>query len=610
MTEALHFLGLSLENYKAYRGKHHLDLDASAGLYYVRGINQAASDLDSNGAAKTTIFDAITWCLYGKTLRDERPGDSVEPWSGERGTLVCLTFTRHGDQVYTIERGRKPNLLRMQVRSPDDEEEPSFEEVDQAAVDQAIGLSYGAFLCTVILPQFGERFLDMRPEAQARLFSETLDLDLWLRASEEAARQGRAAAKALADLENEIAAEAARVEGLEENLKTEQDLLKSYAGALKKRRLALSARVFRAKKELADKRAEACPHHFPTNEQMQAATETIALFTDQRDDETTRVQELADLMRELDREIEKATAAVVQAKAKPGVCPTCKQPIQAGHNVHVAPTKEELRELELVRDEVAVELGAARLALKGIVEQVSNKTQSLAIGHQQLEQVSRWEFQHKGFVDIADQHLADARAALGDLDKETNPHAASVARYTVQLEDATARLSDAQAKQYDLGWQKGAYEYWSESYRRIRLQLIDDLLQSLESAANEHAEELGLHGWRLEFVTEKETSGGKLSRGFATLLYPPGHTKPVRWEAFCGVEVQIWQLAVRFAMSEMFLSHASLSTNLEILDEPTQHLSPGVVDSLMVCLQGRAERLGRQILVVEHHVLDQGQFHD
>jgi ABC-type multidrug transport system ATPase subunit len=67
-------------------------------------------------------------------------------------------------------------------------------------------------------------------------------------------------------------------------------------------------------------------------------------------------------------------------------------------------------------------------------------------------------------------------------------------------------------------------------------------------------------------------------------------------------------MAVSFALSEVLLSRAGLSPNIEIYDEPTKGLSPNGIADLLEHLRDRALELGRAVFVVDHHSFDRGLF--
>jgi DNA repair exonuclease SbcCD ATPase subunit len=58
--------------------------------------------------------------------------------------------------------------------------------VEQADVDKLLPLSDAALRKTLLLDQFGTMFLSLRPEEKSRIFSETLNLDVFIRSAERA----------------------------------------------------------------------------------------------------------------------------------------------------------------------------------------------------------------------------------------------------------------------------------------------------------------------------------------------------------------------------------------------------------------------------------------
>lgn len=83
-----------------------LERIVSEGVFLVHG---------ATGAGKTTIFDAISFALFGNASGENRPADSFRSdfAEEERKTYVILEFT-HGGQVYKIERS--PAYRRLKQR--------------------------------------------------------------------------------------------------------------------------------------------------------------------------------------------------------------------------------------------------------------------------------------------------------------------------------------------------------------------------------------------------------------------------------------------------------------------------------------------------------------
>ena len=68
MTEGvIDLLSVRLKNFVLYKDET-FDF-TTPGHYFLYGKNLDVNGFKSNGTGKTLLFDAVTWCLYGKTIR-------------------------------------------------------------------------------------------------------------------------------------------------------------------------------------------------------------------------------------------------------------------------------------------------------------------------------------------------------------------------------------------------------------------------------------------------------------------------------------------------------------------------------------------------------------
>jgi DNA repair exonuclease SbcCD ATPase subunit len=199
------------------------------------------------------------------------------------------------------------------------------------------------------------------------------------------------------------------------------------------------------------------------------------------------------------------------------------------------------------------------------------------------------------------------KTVLEDLTRQVNTHRQKAETLKAAFTKLYKQVAGDKAEIAEQTKALGMAEYWAGAFKEIRLELIDAVLTELSLAATQHAEALGLSGWRIAFATERETKSGSLSAVFNVLLYPD-QDEPIRFEAYSGGESQRLQLAIAFGLSEIVLARAGVTVNLAAFDEPTRGLSAEGVEALLEHLADRAKTLKQTVYVIEHHSLERGAF--
>src|SRR5688500_14494021 len=128
----LYFDKLHIEAFKAYRQPATLNFKRMGwGLWYVSGANEVSHRLGSNGSGKSTIFDAICWCLYGRTVKGHRTPDLINWATGDSPDVTVSVAIGYGDRMDAaeIQRTGKANGLKLNGKT-----------VTQERIDDLIGL--------------------------------------------------------------------------------------------------------------------------------------------------------------------------------------------------------------------------------------------------------------------------------------------------------------------------------------------------------------------------------------------------------------------------------------------------------------------------------------
>ena len=124
---------LHLENF-LIMSKADVNLD-NKGLILIVGENKDDTSANSNGSGKSTIVDALCWCLYGTTARGIS-GDDVVNRTNKENCFVSVKI-QDGENVYEITRYRKHSAYKNNVKvivNGSDLTKPSTNETDKLMV--------------------------------------------------------------------------------------------------------------------------------------------------------------------------------------------------------------------------------------------------------------------------------------------------------------------------------------------------------------------------------------------------------------------------------------------------------------------------------------------
>ncbi len=189
----MYFGKLSIKNFLVI-GEAEVDLH-NCGLTLIEGRNEDDESANSNGAGKSSLVDALCWCLYGVTGRGVS-GDAVINKKAKKECVVGVEVWTEGLNCYYIERGRKSkrlgNNLIVQHVIVDGNDVGSGCELTkttvadtQALVNDLLGCSYEIFTSSIYAVQ--EKMPDLpalTDKALKTLIEEAAGIDKLQKASE------------------------------------------------------------------------------------------------------------------------------------------------------------------------------------------------------------------------------------------------------------------------------------------------------------------------------------------------------------------------------------------------------------------------------------------
>ena len=183
-----------------------------------------------NGTGKTTMVNALSYALYGQALTNIKKENLINKTNAKH-MLVTVEFEISG-QSFKIERGRKPNVLKLFVnneeqKAKDADEAQGDSRETQKAIEQLVGMSHTMFKHLVALNTYTEPFLAMKAADQREVIEQLLGITLL----SEKAEKLKAEVKVIKDA---IQAESYRIDGVKtanENVQKSIDSLKIKSSA-------------------------------------------------------------------------------------------------------------------------------------------------------------------------------------------------------------------------------------------------------------------------------------------------------------------------------------------------------------------------------------------
>jgi len=146
-------------------------------LTLVLGHNlDLGGDGSRNGTGKTTIINALSYGLYGEALTNIKRDHLINKTNAKQ-MMVTVEF-EIGGKEYRIERGRKPQVLRLLVdgvESSDDDAQGDSRET-QKDIEKILGFPHNMFKHLIALNTYTEPFLGMRANDQRDMIEQLLGI--------------------------------------------------------------------------------------------------------------------------------------------------------------------------------------------------------------------------------------------------------------------------------------------------------------------------------------------------------------------------------------------------------------------------------------------------
>lgn len=589
---------LTIQGFKSFKREQKLDFSEflDSAFIFIEGKNLIEAELEGNGAGKSSIFDSLTYLLFGKTASAR--GSDLENWSSKKCSVGAV-ISNEVDR-YTITRTRNPNALTVAINGA------SAQVVSQEQLEEILGYDLASFGYSVVASQFSRKFFDLTPSEKMQLFDSVMEeqVMIWTKKSEEAKEMVNELDSKLHDCYKQTAFLNGKIEALEQL--NYNALIANWE----------EGRVVKLSQLNDD--CEECYEIINQCElKIKNANEKLS---EDRQNLSNLMSKHKQSMDDYERELlllEDNKIAVKSfnielnhcRKQKDGInglqgistCPVCRSQVTAEH------LEKELSEIGKMEQSILSNIVEAKKVLdkkNGVVESKRKRLEEQSISMdcskqliRELElQIDRLETSKTEAANNVNKYVKQ----MSELENEQNPFIEQQENTQRQLAHLRRKLARLVGNSKLIEQQKAVAQYWVKGFKEIGLMVIGKAITNLEFYINDYLQKLGLLEWNVKLQIDRETQNKTISKGFTVNIISPVNNKLVPFECWSGGEGQRLRLAGTLGFMDFVGSWKGRDWSIEVYDEPTQWLSQSGITDLLGILKERAKSKKKQIFIIDH----------
>ena len=560
------FKRIEIKNFMSFG--HEVFDDFSNGLTLIEAKN--LDEGGSNGAGKSSLWDAVSWALFNQTVRGIKNDDVIHRKAKKNCSVVL--FFEHGGSDYKVSRFRKDDDFGSKILIENISNKKIIEKGTAADTQEfllnLLGIDFDLFRCTVMFGQDDTfNFVSETDKRQKEIISKIMRVDF-----------DEYRLKIKSQLQN----------ALSRNLELEKQsgILKSH----------IIENVNKAFSEDISKWEE---------DRARRSDRIMSLLKDQlkrvEDLERAKVGDFSDtslVLADLERSLLQVQGAKSKVQAQIAVfesqaskmtglqseCPTCFQTVEKKRlKDHIDNCRGQIHSLQKALDAILEK----ELELKTKSSEMRNK----------VSELKAIELSLKALPELKDSLKKLASEALS-IKSETNPFQERLKKEAEKQEQIKKSLQQIESDLVGVAERVQYLTFWENAFgdRGIKSFIFDLICGSLATRSNYYASLLTNGSVVIEFDTQTKLKSGEIREKFEILIVRDGEKIP--YESYSGGEKRRISLAVDMALSDIMRDYWSSSFNILVFDEQTNGMDAPGRQCFMKLLKELSK--DRFIAVVDH----------
>lgn len=587
------FEKLTLHNFMSFQDSS-VDL-TNAGFTLVDGKNNSSDNAYSNGSGKSSLFEALIWCLTGETLRGTK---DVVNTTAKDGTFVTLDFTYDNDRFF-LRRSKEHKEYKTNLyieRNNENISGKGIRDTEKILKDILPDVTT-IFLGSVIILGQGLpiRFTQNSPSGRKDVLEQLSKSDFMIEDLKNRVQKR----------ENELKQQ---IRGFEDNIlicrtsldtveKQKQAAVKSLESIPSKQELEKELRTINNElsKLAISETIKLSDEHTELLEQKVAFQNKLLQIQQDIDAKfSSGISSVENEIQNIRTSLSVLSSKIAEVERIKDVCPTCGQKITSIHKPCIDVEKAEysrLSSLLLTKTKEKTHLDNTRLNAQQQAEEETRKSilsidnRLLQLEQQVRDKVLQDQQREKSIKTLTERKsMIEKQITQLDFNADSLQHtieecSASISRYQKQIEINQTQHTNLESR---LDIQSKFSSYLKRDFRGY---LLTNVIEYLNNRVKEYSQDI-FDKESVEFILD----------GNNILIKYDGRD----YENLSGGERQKVDLIVQFAIRDMLSSYRGFSSSLLVLDEIFDNLDSLGCSKVIDFISKRLSDVV-SIYIISHH---------
>lgn len=594
---SIKFNCVKLNNFLSYK-EAELRLDRN-GFILVNGENKNPTDNSlSNGCGKSSLFNAIAWCLTGQTTSGIKDVSNI--YLNET-TSVEVDFNIN-DTKYKVVRTKNPSNIKIYING-EDKSGKGIRDGEQLLSEYIPSLTSTLINSVIILGQgLPQRFTANTPAGRKETLEKLSNSDFMIaEIKDRIARRKtylnteiRNIEDSKLKLETELNLNNQSIE------KTEEDINNLLAENIKDKEIKLEEEQYnlgqkklerdRLSEKLTEEEDEVGQIEYNHSELLSNNLDKVDEFKSK----LTNTDELLNEVNELNSEIKVKEQELEKLKNIKDTCPTCGQKLPDVHVVDTTSLEQEIGELTRIFD-------VKRAELDRIIEEKHELINNFK------EQLSIEVKEHEELLNKAKFSLVNKRNTLKSIEREVQDLEISTNSLQLEIDNYENKLNSLKKELDNL---KVSVNNSKEEYQRLDVELINKqehlaVINKMESLVKRDFRTFLLSNV-IEYLNNKCQEYSQVVFNTTELVISQDKNNisikyaEKEYETLSGGEKQKVDVIIQLAIRDMLRTYLDFSSNILVLDEITDSLDIVGASQLLNLITTKVTDV-EAIYIISHH---------